>query len=170
MKKKRKKELQFIIKILLLFHKPFSSELLSKSPGNLLRNFLRHVLEMKSGEELQQKVYNSVLRIPVGEKDVLTLTLLDKTEMKVSQSVLLSSISASGIPLNNVKRIQVRLKRISVKDWEALYLQTGTGTELEIDHTGGFSGVDFSPRIHEMLQSSRLTKFRSANYLNTIDQ
>ena len=38
-----------------------SSELLRKSPGNLLRNFL-HVLEMKSGEELQQRVYKAVLR------------------------------------------------------------------------------------------------------------
>ena len=134
-----------------------SSELLRKSPGNLLRNFLRHVLEMKSGEELQQRVYNAVLIKPIeNEYNVLTLTLLNNSKIKIDSSLLLKCITASGVPLNNIKEIQARLKEISEKDWEAFYIQTLTGTELQVQ----VRCADYSPRIYEMLQSSRLTQFR----------
>ena len=134
-----------------------SSELLRKSPGNFLQNFLRHVLEMKSGEELQQRVYNAVLRRPTeDERNDLTLTLLNNTEIKIDPSPLRDCITASGVPLNNIKEIQARLKEISEKDWEAFYIQTLNGTvlQVEVDYSA------YSPRIYEMLQSSRLTQFR----------
>ena len=141
-----------------------SSELLSKSPGNLLRNFLRHVLEMKSGEELQQRVYNAVLRRPIeiDEYNVLTLTLLNNTEIKIHPRPFLNWVSASGVPLNNIKEIQARLNVITEKDWEAFNIQTLTGTVLQVQvvQVIGLGSAAYSPRIYEMLQSSRLTQFR----------
>ena len=135
-----------------------SSELLRKSPGNLLRNFLRHILEMKSDKEVQQQVYNAVLRRPIEDKyNDLTLTLFNNNEIKINPSPFLDSITASGVPLNSVKEIQVRLDKISGKDWEAFNIQTLTGTLLQVQVSGS---ADYSPRIYEMLQSSRLTQFR----------
>ena len=148
------------------FNKLSSSELLSKSPGNLLRNFLRHVLEMKSGEELQQRVYNAVLRKSIENNynyhDVPTLTLLNNTEIKTDPSPLLDCISASGVPLNNIKEIQASLNRIREKDWEAFNIQTLTGTLLQVEVHKFItpSRAGYSPLIHKMLQSSRLTQFR----------
>ena len=144
-----------------MFYKSFQSELLRKSPGNLLRNFLRHVLEMKSvKEELQQKVYKEVMRRQVGneDEDVLTLTLLDNTEIKIAPSPLLACIAASGVPVNNIKKIQARLLRISEKDWEAFYLQSGASL-MDIEQSG-LVWSDYSPRISEMLGSGRLNQFR----------
>ena len=140
-----------------MFYKMSSSELLRKSPGNLLRNFLRHVLEMKSGEELQQRVYNAVLKRPIENKDnVLTLTLLNNTEIKINSRPLLNCVSSSGVPLDNIKEIQARLIGIREKDWEAFHIQTLNGTVLQVQVTRS----DYSPRIYEMLHSSRLTQFR----------
>ena len=148
-----------------------SSELLRKNPGNLLRNFLHHVLEMKSGEELQQRVYNVFLRRPIENEDnssfyleilskeTLILTLFNNTEIKIYRhSLLLNCITASGVPLNNIKEIQARLRSgvISEKEWEAFHIQTLTGTVLQVQ----VGRADYSPRIYEMLQSSRLTQFR----------
>ena len=146
------------------FNKLSSSELLSKSPGNLLRNFLRHVLEMKSGEELQQRVYDAVLRKSIEYNynyyDVPALTLLNNTEIKTDPSPLLHCISASGVPLNNINEIQASLNRIREKDWEAFNIQTLTGSVLQVQVVGRYCNVAYSPRIYEMLQSSRLTSFR----------
>ena len=116
---------------------------------------------MKSEEELQQRVYNAVLRRPIVKEDnVLTLTLLNKTEIKINPRPLLDCISASGVPLNNIKEIQARLKKTSEKDWETFYIQTLTGIELQVEVIGGYPGAAYSPRIYEMLQSSRLTQLR----------
>ena len=140
------------------FNKLSSSELLSKSPGNLLRNFLRHVLEMMSGEELQQRVYNAVLRRPIEDIfNDLTLKFLNNTEIKIDSRLLLDCITASGVPLNNIKEIQATMDYITEKDWEAFNIQTLTGTVLQVQVIGS---ADYSPRIYEMLQSSRLTQFR----------
>ena len=138
-----------------------SSELLRKSPGNLLLNFLGHVLKMKSGEKLLQRVYNAVLRKPIEDEDnVLTLTLLNNTEIKIYSTLLLDCVTASRVPLNNIKEIQARLEEISEKDWEAFNIQTLTGSVLQVQVVGRYSDVAYSPRIYEMLQSSRLTQFR----------
>lgn len=108
-----------------------SSELLRKSPGNLLRNFLRHFLDIKSGQELQQRVYNAVLRKPIEDEDnVLTLTLFNNTEIKIGSSPFLNCFSASGVPLNNIKKIQAGQLTISEKNWDAFNIQTLTGTVL----------------------------------------
>ena len=155
-----------------MFYKMSSSELLRKSPGNLLRNFLRHVLEMKSGEELQQRVYNAVLRRTIKryiyKDDVLTLTLLNNTKIKIDPSPLLDCITASGVALNNIKEIQAEMNDPSEKVWEAFNIQTLTGTVLQVEvkyhlfNAGparASAGAAYSPRIYEMLQSSRLTQF-----------
>ena len=114
---------------------------------------------MKSGEELQQRIYNAVLRRTTkGGYNILTLTLLNNNEVKIDPWLLLDCISASRVPLNNIKEIQARLLEISEKDWEAFYIQTLTGTELQVPSDHYFA--PYSPRIYEMLQSSRLTQFR----------
>ena len=143
-----------------LFDKSFQSELLRKSPGNLLRNFLRHVLEMKSvKEELQQKVYKEVMRRQDEDtRNVLILTLLDNTEIKIASTPLLACFTASDVSVNNIKNIKARLERISEKDWEAFYLQSGA-SRLIIEQTG-YYGADYSPRISGMMRSGRLTLFR----------
>ena len=155
-----------------MFNKMSSSELLRKRPGNLLQNFLRHVLKMKSGEELQQRVYNAVLRRTIDEEDegyVLTLTLLNNTKIKIDPSPLLDCITASGVALNNIKEIQAEMNDPSEKVWEAFNIQTNKGTVLQVEvkyhlfNAGparASAGAAYSPRIYEMLQSSRLTQFR----------
>ena len=110
-------------------------------------------------EELQQKVYKEVMRRQDNAEYYLILTLLDNTEIKIAPSPLLACIAASGVPVNNIKKIQARLERISEKDWEALHLQSETSL-LDIEETGFGNGADYSPRISEMLGSGRLTKFR----------
>ena len=89
---------------------------------------------MKSGEELQQRVYNAVLRRPIEDRyyDILTLTLFNNTEIKTHPLLLLDCITASGVPLNNIKKIQARLSLITEKDWEAFHIQTLTGTVLQV--------------------------------------
>ena len=108
---------------------------------------------MKSEEELQQKVYNVVMRRPAEDKyNALTMTLLDNTEIKVNSSPLLECIGVCQIPLNSVKKIQARLGAISEMYWEVFYLHSQTGAEMGIQA----DFADYSPRIYEMFQSSRL--------------
>ena len=75
---------------------------------------------------------------------------------KVNPSPLLACIAASGVPVNNIKKIQARLREISEKDWEAFYLQSGASL-MDIEQT---DDADYSPRISEMMQSGRMTQFR----------
>ena len=112
-------------------------------------------------EELQQKVYKEVMRRQDEAKYYLILTLLDNTEIKIAPSPLLACIAASGVPVNNIKKIQARLKEISEKDWETFYLQSGASLmDIEQTHKSGVYGADYSPRISEMMRSGRMTKFR----------
>ena len=167
-----------------MFDKSFQSELLRKSPGNLLRNFLRHVLEMKSvKEELQQKVYKEVMRrqdeveydddagddmmmmttriLNYGDDNAeyyLILTLLDNTEIKIASTPLLACFTASDASVNNIKNIKARLEKISEKDWEAFYLQSVASLMDNEQMIVGYA--EYSPRISEMLGSGRLTQFR----------
>ena len=124
---------------------------------------------MKSGEELQQQLYTAVMtRQMDGDDDdddgadVLTLTTHDNTEVQVDPEPLLSCLRASGLPVNNIKTVRAELDEISESQWDSLYVQTGQGsdTELEVTVTDYYPGASFSPRISEMLQSARLTKFR----------
>ena len=150
-----------------------------RSPCQLLKNFLRHVLKVKSGEELQQQLYSAVMtRQKDGDDDdddddVLTLTTHDNTEVQVEAEPLLSCLRASGLPVNNIKTVRAELDEISESQWDSLYVQTGQGsdTELEVTVRGYFDNygygvcvdegwVDYSPQISEMLRSARLTKFR----------
>ena len=115
-------------------------------------------------EELQLKVYKEVMRRQVGKElshfyhYFIILTLLDNTEIKIAPSPLLACIAASGVPVNNIKKIQARLQGISEKDWENFYLQSGASL-MDIKQIG-LAGAEYSPRISEMLGSGRLTQFR----------
>ena len=121
---------------------------------------------MKSEEGLQQKVFNAVMRRSGSEyKHDLTLTLIDNTEIDVDDDLLVPCIIASGVPVNNVKSIEVNTQEISEKDWEAYYLQSQTGTLIDIAHhfemdyemnNVAYAKAEYSPRIYEMLQSDRL--------------
>ena len=111
-------------------------------------------------EELQQKVYKEVMRRQDNAEYYLILTLLDNTEIKIASTPLLACVTASDASVNNIKNIKARLERISEKDWEAFYLQSGASL-MDIDVIGFYSGgADYSPRISEMMRSGRMTKFR----------
>ena len=136
---------------------------------SLLENF-RNCLGLSgdSSEDLMQQLYSSLMTRTLKDPEYYILLVkqkflpLLKNKIKINPSPLLESITASGVPLNNIKKIQASLDKISEKDWEAFYIQTLTGTELQVEVTGiGItSGASYSPRIYEMFQSSRLTKFR----------
>ena len=135
------------------------SELLRRSPSQLLKNFLRHVLKVKSGEELQQQLYSAVLaRQKDGDRDVLTLFTHDNTELHVDPEPLLSCLRACGLPVNNIKTLKAKLRKIPEAEWDRLCVQTGQGSDTKLEVKGEV--VCFSPQISEMVRSVRLTKFR----------
>ena len=94
---------------------------------------------------------------------VLTLTTHDNTEVQVDAEPLLSCLRASGLPVNNIKTVRAEMSKmsgISEAEWDSLYVQTGQGSDTELEVKGVVGVVSFSPRISEMLRSARLTKFR----------
>ena len=138
----------------------FFSEMLARKSNSesLLENF-RNCLGLSgdSSEDLMQQLYSSLMTRNLKDPEhciALVFSYL-KNKIKINPSPLLESITASGVPLNNIKEIQASLESISEKDWEAFHIQTLTGTVLQVD-----ANADYSPRIYEMLQSSRLTQFR----------
>ena len=131
---------------------------------SLLDNFRKCLgLSADSLEDLLQELYSSfmtrTLKIPEYYIALIKHKFLPFIKNKVNPSPLLACIAASGVPVNNIKKIQVRLERISEKDWEAFYLQSGASL-MDIEQTGLGGGAEYSPRISEMLGSGRLTKFR----------
>ena len=126
---------------------------------SLLDNFRKCLgLSADSLEDLLQELYSSfmtrTLKIPEYYIALIKHKFLPFIKNKVNPSPLLECIAASGVPVNNIKKIQVRLKKISEKVWEAFYLQSGASLMVET------IGCDYSPRISEMLGSGRLTQFR----------
>ena len=92
-------------------------------------------------------------------RDVLTLAN-HNTEVQVDAEPLLSCLRASGLPVTNIKTVRAELGGISESQWDSLYVQTGQGSDTELEVKGVVGVVSFSPRISEMLRSARLTKFR----------
>ena len=135
---------------------------MKKNPSKLLHNFCRHVLSMKSSENLVEQVY-SVLRSKPSEDeyDVITLTLHNNTEVTIGSYPFLQCFSNCGIPLNNIQELKAECSRVTEEDWEAFYIQTGSGTILDIKQRGPIhDSAAYSPRILEMLQSHTLRNFR----------
>ena len=137
----------------------------SKSES-LLENFRNSLgLSGDSSEDLMQQLYSSLMTRNLKDPEYYILLVkhkflpLPKNKIKIDPRPFLNCIFASGVPLNNIKEIQVRLMVISEKVWEAFFIQTLTGTVLQV-HVGDYGSADYSPRIYEMLQSSRLTQFR----------
>ena len=137
------------------------SEILKKNPSKLLNNFCRHVLSMKSSENLVEQVY-SVLRSKPSEDeyDVITLTLHNNTEVTIDSQPFLQCLRNCGIPLNNIQELKTKCREVTEEDWEAFYIQTGSGTILDIEQIDYGDSVYYSPRILEMLQSHTLRNFR----------
>ena len=121
---------------------------------------------MEASQGLQQQVYTAVLsRVVRDPENVITLVekrWLINTKITTDAEPLLSCLRASGLPVTNIKTVRAELDEISETQWDSLYVLTGQGsdTELELVTESSYSGASFSPRISEMLQSSRLTKFR----------
>ena len=131
---------------------------------SLLDNFRKCLgLSADSSEDLLQELYSSLMtRTLENPKEYIALVKhkflpFIKNKIKIAPSPLLACIAASGVPVNNIKKIQVRLLKISEKDWEVFYLQSGASL-MDIEQIRG--GADYSPRISEMLRSGRLTQFR----------
>ena len=131
---------------------------------SLLENFRNCLgLSADSSEDLMQQLYSSLMTRNLKDSRYYIALVKHKflplLKNKINPSPLLDCITASGVPLNNIKLIQARLRSgvISEKEWEAFYIQTLTGTvlQVQVDYA-----ADYSPRIYEMLQSSRLTQFR----------
>ena len=134
---------------------------------SLLENFRNCLgLSADSSEDLMQQLYSSLMTRNLENPEYYVALVkrkflpIPKKKIKINPSPLLDCMTASGVPLNNIKKIQASLDKISEKDWEAFYIQTLTGTVLQVEVSGILSNADYSPRIYEMLQSSRLTKFR----------
>ena len=128
---------------------------------SLLENFRNCLgLSSDSSEDLMQQLYSSLmtrnLKNPKCYIALFKQKFLPLLKNKINPSPLLDCISASGVPLNNIKEIQARLDSISERYWEAFHIQTLTGTVLQVQ----VRTTNYSPRIYEMLQSSRLTQFR----------
>ena len=151
-----------MLHILMLFDKIICSEILKKNPSKLLHNFCRHVLSMKSSENLVEQVYSVLLSRPAEDEDnVITLTLHNSTEVTIGSQPFLQCLRNCGIPLNNIKELKAKCWTVTEEDWEALYIQTGSGTILDIKQIGNkLGGAAYSPRILEMLQSHTLRNFR----------
>ena len=134
---------------------------MKKNPSKLLHNFCRHVLSMKSSENLVEQVYSVLLSRPAEDEDnVITLTLHNSTEVTIGSQPFLQCLRNCGIPLNNIQELKAECYcRVTEEDWEAFYIQTGSGTILNIKQSG-YRGAAYSPRILEMLQSHTLRNFR----------
>ena len=132
---------------------------------------------MVASQGLQQQVYTAVLsRVVRDPENVITLVekrWLINTKITTDAEHLLSCLRASGLPVNNIKTLKAKLRKIPEAEWDRLCVQTGQGsdTELEVTVRGYFDNygygvcvdegwVDYSPQISEMLRSARLTKFR----------
>ena len=142
---------------------------------SLLENFRNCLgLSADSSEDLMQQLYSSLMTRKLKDPDEYIalvkhkLFSLPKNKIKkIDPRPFLNCISASGVPLNNIKKIQARMSEndwdwITENDSEAFHIQTLTGTVLQVQvDVDGYPGSAFySPRIYEMLQSSRLTQFR----------
>ena len=117
---------------------------------------------MVASQGLQQQVYAAVLsRVVRDPENVITLVekrWLINTKITTDAVPLLSCLRASGLPVNNIKTLKAKLRKIPEAEWDRLCVQTGQGSDTKLEVKGEV--VYFSPRISEMLQSARLTKFR----------
>ena len=91
------------------------------------------------------------------------ITLVEKrwlinTKITTDAEPLLSCLRACGLPVNNIKTLKAKLRKIPEAEWDRLCVQTGQGSDTKLEVKG--EEVYFSPRISEMLRSVRLTKFR----------
>ena len=129
---------------------------------SLLENF-RNCLGLSgdSSEDLMQQLYSSLMTRNLKDPECYIALVKHKflplLKNKIDPRPLLECITSSGVPLNNIKKIQARLYWMSERNWEAFHIQTLTGTVLQVQVE---DNADYSPRIYEMLQYSRLTLFR----------
>ena len=128
---------------------------------SLLDNFRKCLgLSADSSEDLLQELYSSLMTRTLEDPEEYVALVQQKflpfikNKIKISPRPLLACIAASGVPVNNIKKIQVRMEEISEKDWEAFYLQSGASLIFQTEY------CKYSPRIYEMMRSGRLTQFR----------
>ena len=126
---------------------------------SLLDNFRECLgLSGDSSEDFLQEFYSSLMTRTLEDPEEYVALVKHKflpfIKNKVNPSPLLECIAASGVPVNNIKKIQVRMEEISEKDWEAFYLQSGASLIFQTEY------CKYSPRIYEMMRSGRLTQFR----------
>ena len=92
-----------------------------------------------------EQVYSVFLSRPSEIKDnVITLTLHNNTEVTIDSQPFLQCLRNCGIPLNNIKELKAKCREVTEEDWEAFYIQTESGTILDIMCE---FDADYSPRI-----------------------
>ena len=116
---------------------------------------------MKSPDDLQQQVYSAVLSMSRSSRDgdgIITVRNKQffKSVVKVTKYPFLQCLGASGIPMRQIKHMKAKCEEVTEEDWEAFYIQTESGTILDIKCVH----AAYSPRILEMLQSHTLRNFR----------
>ena len=119
---------------------------------SLLENFRNCFgLSGDSSEDLMQQLYSSLmtrnLKDPKYYIALVKHKFLPLLKNKINPSPFLDCITASGVPLINIKKIQAKLLWTSDHDqvWEAFNIQTLVGTVLQVQ-VGLYA--DYSPRIY----------------------
>ena len=145
-------------------NKIFSSGLLRPQSSGLVKNFRDFISLENKLEDLQQELYKCVLAKASTDTDYITLVRKGflpfvKTKTRVEPDFLLPCVLASGVPVRDVKRIKARVPRVTTSDWESLDILTREGAVIQKIHCR-FSGVVYSPTIHELIQQGKLLKLR----------
>ena len=69
------------------------------------------------------------------------ITLVEKrwlinTKITTDAEPLLSCLRASGLPVNNIKTLKAKLRKIPEAEWDRLCVQTGQGSDTKLEVKG----------------------------------
>ena len=141
--------------------KIYFSELLQKNcSSRLTKNFHRLLKLKKSNDDCQQDLYKAVIgkREDEDEDYSMTFTLTDNTEVTLHPGPLLSCVSASKIPIRNIKTIKkATLAEVTTSDWNVVKILTREGAVIE--ELKCYSAA-YSPVIQEMIHQGKIKKLR----------
>ena len=147
-----------------------SSEILRpQGSKGLLKNFQDFLSLKKTPEDLQQNLYDFILRTVFLKRPLFdgSITLVRKglipfhnrkTTNKLN--ILLPCVLASGVPVKDIKTINVKMRTIGERYWEAFHILTRGGAVIEEIHFEDGYVADYSPVIQEMIKGGKLLKLR----------
>ena len=148
-----------------------SSEILwPQGSKGLLKNFQDFLSLKKTPEDLQQNLYDCILRTDLLKPPLFegSITLVRKGLIPFHNrkttvlhlNILLPCVLASGVPVKDIKTIKVKMRRIGESYWEAFNILTRGGAVIEEIHVEDGYVADYSPVIQEMIKGGKLLKLR----------